>query len=90
MSPTEEVQTDAVNLCERGVLLKASQPFGTGARIDLEIVMPDGIERIPLGGQVVREEQMPDGSILVAVEFVLVPPPSRDVLLARIAEARRS
>ncbi len=90
MSPTEEVATDAVNLSERGALLKTSQPLGTGAQIDLEIVMPDGVDRIALGGQVVREEQMPDGSVLVAVEFVLVPQPSRDVLLARIAEARRS
>lgn len=89
-SPTEEVATDAVNLCERGVLLKAAEPFGLGARLDLEVVLPDGVTRIALGGQIVREERIPDGSMLVAVEFVVVPPASRDVLLARLSELRRS
>jgi len=90
VSPTEVIATDAVNLSERGVLLKAPQPFGVGARIDLEVILPDGANKVPLGGQVVREEQMPDGSVLVAVEFVLLPSPSREALVAQLAEARRS
>ena len=89
-SPAEEVTADAVNICGRGVLLKTVQAFGVGTRMDLEIILPDGVTRIPLGGQVVREEQVPDGSVLAAVEFVVAPPASRDTLLAHLSEARRS